>query len=83
MAKANSEDKFVPVFLRHAKCGGEYQAHAEAEVVPDGEDCVICKEVRAKYRESHGLVNSTTYGTPLADELGLVVTVDKIGPVAS
>ncbi len=83
MATKASEEKFEPVFFRHKKCGGEYQAHAEAEVVADDKDCTICKEVRDKYVTSHGLVNSATYGTPLADELGLVVTIDKVGPVAS
>lgn len=80
---AADKGKFEPVFIRHKKCGGEYQAHSEAEIVPDDKDCVICKEVRARYLASHAVVNASTYGTPLADELGLVVSVDKVGPVAS
>jgi hypothetical protein len=80
---AVKEDKFEPVFLRHARCGGEYQAFEAAEIVPDGLDCGICSEIRERYLASHGLNNTATAGTPLAGELGLVVVVDKIGPVAS
>lgn len=80
---ALQEDRFEPVFIRHHRCGGEYQAFSPAEIVPDGADCIICAEIRARYQASYGLNNTATAGTPLAEELGLVVVVDKIGPVAS
>jgi hypothetical protein len=80
---ALKEDKFEPVFIRHARCGGEYKVSGADEIVPDGTDCQICTEIRERYLMSHGLNNTATAGTPLAEELGLVVVVDKIGPVAS
>lgn len=76
------EAKFGPGFVRHARCGGEYQVFGPEEVVPEGEDCQICREVRERFRVSGGSNNTATAGTPLAEELGLVVTVDRIGPVA-
>jgi hypothetical protein len=83
MAVTLKEDKYSQKFVRHARCGGEYQVFGPEEVVPDDEDCQICREVRERFQVSHGLNNTATAGTPLAEELGLVVVVDKIGPVAS
>ncbi len=80
---AFKEDKSEPVFVRHGRCGGEYQVFGANEIVSDGADCQICREVRERYLMSHGLNNTATAGTPLAEELGLVVVVDKIGPVAN
>ena len=80
---AVKEEKFGPMFARHAKCGGEYQVFAPDEMVPDSVDCQICREIRERFQVSYGLNNTATAGTPLAAELGLVVVVDKIGPVAS
>ncbi|MBN9387845.1 MAG: hypothetical protein J0I20_07345 [Chloroflexi bacterium] len=83
MAVTLKEDKSGQKFVRHARCGGEYQVFGPGEVVPDDEDCQICREVQERFQVSHGLNNTATAGTPLAEELGLVVVVDKIGPVAS
>jgi hypothetical protein len=82
MAGTDKEDKFSQRFVRHARCGGEYQVFGPGEVVADDRDCQICGEVRERFRVSHGLNNTATAGTPLAEELGLVVVVAKIGPVA-
>ena len=80
---AVKEDKFGPMFVRHARCGGEYQVFGPGEIWPDGVDCQICREIRERFEVSHGLNNTATAGTPLAAELGLVVVVDKIGPVGN
>lgn len=80
---ATKEDGFALGFVRHVKCGGEYQVFGPDEIVLDGVDCQICQEIRERFQVSHGLNNTATAGTPLAAELGLVVVVDKIGPVAS
>jgi hypothetical protein len=80
---AVKEDKFGPMFVRHARCGGEYQVFGPGEITPDGVDCQICREIRERFEVSHGLNNTATAGTPLAAELGLVVVVDKIGPVGN
>jgi hypothetical protein len=83
MANATREEKFERQFLRHERCGGEYQVFGAGEIVAEAADCPICGEIRERYLTSHGLNNTATAGTPLAGELGLVVLLDKIGPVAS
>ena len=80
---ALKEDSSERRFVRHGRCGGEYQVFKAEETVPDGADCHICQEIRERYLASHGLNNTATAGTPLAEELGLVVVVAKIGPVAN
>lgn len=62
---AVKEEKFGPMFVRHAKCGGEYQVFAPDEMVPDSVDCQICREIRERFGVSYGLNNTATAGTPL------------------
>jgi hypothetical protein len=67
--------------IKHVRCGGTYLAHSKAEIVGEGEDCPVCTRVLAIYKGTHGLQNVASFGTPLAEELGLWVTTGKPGPV--
>ena len=69
----------VGEFVIHGKCGASYQIWTEAERLTDAVDCEICRAVRADYVRSSGLINRASAGTPLAQELGLVVTVGQSG----
>ncbi len=78
---AGSKGEFKVREIPHVKCGGTYIARAADEVVGDEVDCPICAEVRQDHAKSGGLVNRSSYGTPLAKELGLIVTYGEAGPV--
>ena len=60
---------------RHEKCGAVIVS--EEERIEAGEDCPVCREVRAAQRE-YGIIRASAY-TPLAEELGLRVLEGKVG----
>ena len=74
----------APVFrkeIQHVRCGGTYLAHSESEIVADDGTCPVCRRVIAIKAATLGQQIVATPGTPLADELGLVVLTGVPGPV--
>jgi hypothetical protein len=67
--------------IQHVRCGGTYLAHSPKEIVGDTEDCPVCRRVIAIKKATLGAQIVATPGTPLAEELGLVVLSGKPGPV--
>jgi hypothetical protein len=73
----------APVFrqeIQHVRCGGTYLAHSPSEIVADDENCPVCRRVIAIKAATLGQSIVATPGTPLAEELGLVVLAGTPGP---
>lgn len=79
----NSEQGQLDITLVHPKCGSLYRVAILEEEISAEEDCPVCREVRAAWQHSGGLINRASAGTPLAAALGLALTTGAPGPTSN
>ncbi len=80
MTQQNRET--FPQVLQHSRCGANYQVFRTEEIAGETTDCPVCQAVRRDYGRTNGMINRASAGTPLADELGLVVFRGTPGPTS-